>query len=87
MRWLGGIYSLQPLPSRWQSLLAMGTPDRPVAHRTVIVHCLVRAMSAHPLGFRAVDRWSSLSFCCTDSPVNSDFCVLTSAWHCLALFI
>jgi hypothetical protein len=27
MRWLGGIYSPQPLPSRWQSLLAMGAPD------------------------------------------------------------
>jgi hypothetical protein len=25
---LGEIYSLQPLPSRWLSLLAMGTPDR-----------------------------------------------------------
>jgi hypothetical protein len=24
---VGGIYSLQPLPSRWLSLLAMGTPD------------------------------------------------------------
>jgi hypothetical protein len=26
-RWLGGIYSLQPLLSRWLSLLSMGTPD------------------------------------------------------------
>jgi hypothetical protein len=25
---VGGIYRLQPLPSRWLSLLAMGTPDR-----------------------------------------------------------
>ncbi|KAL5649117.1 hypothetical protein ACJX0J_039926, partial [Zea mays] len=25
---------LQPLPSRWLNLLAMGTPDSPVAHRT-----------------------------------------------------
>jgi hypothetical protein len=24
---VGGIYSPQPLPSRWQSLLAMGAPD------------------------------------------------------------
>jgi hypothetical protein len=38
-----GIYSPQPLPSRWQSLLAMGAPDNPVAHRIVIVHCPVRA--------------------------------------------
>jgi hypothetical protein len=30
MAWMevvGGIYSLQPLPSRWLSLLSMGTPD------------------------------------------------------------
>jgi hypothetical protein len=32
---VGGIHSLQPLPSCWLSLLAMGTPDSPVAHRTV----------------------------------------------------
>jgi hypothetical protein len=77
---LGGIYSPQPLPSCWQSLLAMGTPDSPVAHRTVNVHCPVRATSARPLGFGAVDHWSTLSFCCTgqsgatpDSPVTSDF--------------
>jgi hypothetical protein len=40
---LGGIYSLQPLPSRWLSLLLMGTPDSPVAHQTGTVHCPVRA--------------------------------------------
>jgi hypothetical protein len=28
---VGGIYSLQPLPSRWLVLLAMGTPDSPGA--------------------------------------------------------
>jgi hypothetical protein len=54
---VGGIYSLQPLPSRWLNLLAMGTPDSPVAHRTVTVHCLARATSARPLGFGAIDRW------------------------------
>jgi hypothetical protein len=43
----------------------MGTPDNPVAHRTVTVHCPVRAMSARPLGFGVVDRWSALSFFCT----------------------
>jgi hypothetical protein len=69
----------------------MGAPDSPVAHRTVTVHCPVRATSARPLGFGAVDRWSRLSFCCTgqfgatpDSPVTSDFCALTSD---AALFI
>jgi hypothetical protein len=91
---VGGIYSPQPLPSRWQSLLAMSTPDSPVTHQTVIVHCPVHAMSARPLGFGAVDRWSPLSFCCTgqsgatsDSSVTSDFCALTSARHCAPLFI
>jgi hypothetical protein len=62
---VGGIYSPQPLPSRWHSLLAMGTPDSPVVHRTDTIHCPMRATSARPLGFGAVDRWSSLSFCCT----------------------
>jgi hypothetical protein len=52
---VGGIYSPQPLPSRWQRLLAMGAPDSPVLQQTVIVHCLVRATSAQPLGFRAFD--------------------------------
>jgi hypothetical protein len=72
----------------------MGAPDSPVAHRIVTVHCPVRATSACPLGFGAVDRWSALSFCCTgqsnatpDSPVTSDFCTLTSAQHCSPLFI
>jgi hypothetical protein len=50
---VGGIYSLQPLPSRWLFLLAMGTPDSPVAHRTATVHCPVHATSARPLGFGA----------------------------------
>jgi hypothetical protein len=31
----GGIYSHQPNCSRWRRLLAMGTPDSPVRHRTV----------------------------------------------------
>jgi hypothetical protein len=58
---LGGIYSLQPFPSRGLFLLAMGTPDSPVAHRTRIVHCPVRATLARSLGFGAVDRWNPLS--------------------------
>jgi hypothetical protein len=62
---VGGIYSPQPLPSRWQRLLAMVTPDSPVRHRTIIVHYPVRATSAHLLGFKAVDRWRRLSFCYT----------------------
>jgi hypothetical protein len=59
----------------------MGTPDNPVAHQTITVHCPVRATSARPLGFGVVDRWSRLSFCCTgqsggatpDSLVTYDF--------------
>jgi hypothetical protein len=52
---VGGIYSLQPLPSHWLILLAMGTPDSPVVHRTGTVHCPVHATSARPLGFGAID--------------------------------
>jgi hypothetical protein len=62
---VGGIYSLQPLPIHWLFLLAMGTPDSPVAHRTGNVHSPVRATSARPLGFGALDRWNPLSFSCT----------------------
>jgi hypothetical protein len=51
-----GVYSLQPLPSRWLFLLAMGTPDSPVVHRTCTVPSPVHATSAHPLGFGAVGR-------------------------------
>jgi hypothetical protein len=58
MEVVGGIYSLQPLPSRWLTLLSMGAPDSPVAYRTTTVHCPVRATSACPLGFGAVDRWN-----------------------------
>jgi hypothetical protein len=72
MRWLGGIYSPQPLPSHWQGLLAMGAPDSLVRHRTVSVHYPVRATSVQPLGFEAVDRWTP------DSPVHFDFCARTS---------
>jgi hypothetical protein len=92
MRWLGGIYSLQPLPSRWQRLLATGAPDSPVCHRTTTVHYPVRATLAQPLGFGAVDRWSRLSSCCTVQSSATSDCSwpLTSAlWlisrHCSAL--
>jgi hypothetical protein len=65
MEVVGGIYSLQPLPSLWLTLLSMGTPNGPVAHWTTTVHCPVRATSARPLGFGAIDRLNRLSFCCT----------------------
>jgi hypothetical protein len=83
---VGGIYSPQSLPSRWQRLLAMGAPDSPVRHRTTTMHCPVCATSAQPLGLGAVDRWSRGLSCCTrqsgatpDSLVPSDFCALTPA--------
>jgi hypothetical protein len=60
MEVVGGIYSLQPLPSRWLSLLSMDTPDSPVVHRTDIVHCLVRATSAH----RLVLEWLTVGTLC-----------------------
>jgi hypothetical protein len=63
----------------------MCAADSPVRHRTATVHFPVRATSAQPLGFGAVDRWRRLSSRCTgqsdatpDSPVTSDFCALTS---------
>jgi hypothetical protein len=59
---VGGIYSLQPLPSRWLSLLAMGTPDSPVVHRTGTVHCPMRATSARPLGFGTTWPLEPLSY-------------------------
>jgi hypothetical protein len=79
-----GIYSPQPLLSRWWSLLAMGAPDSPVAHQTTTVHCPVRATSARPIGFGAVDRWSRLSFCCTRQ--SGDLLLLCSD-YVVALFI
>jgi hypothetical protein len=67
---VGGIYSLQPHPSCWLFLLAMGTPDSPVAHRHVLftVRCAPRQHA----------RWgleqSSIEVVChvvvPDSPVN-----------------
>jgi hypothetical protein len=71
---VGGIYSPQPLPSRWQSLLAIGAPDSPVRHRTVTVYCPVRAMSARPLGFGQLTVGGVCLFVAPGSPMASDFC-------------
>jgi hypothetical protein len=85
-RWLRGIYSLQPLPSRWLFLLSMGTPDSLVVHRTGTVHYPVCATSASPLGFGAVDRWNPLSCSRTEQSgafrlriLTSDFALYTFA--------
>jgi hypothetical protein len=82
--WLGGIYSPQPLCSRWPRLLAMGTPDSPVRHRIGTMHCPVRHHVSQLLGFGAGRPLETLSSCGTgqsgatpDSPVPSDFAALT----------
>jgi hypothetical protein len=56
MEVVGGIYSLQPLLSRWLFPLSMGAPDSPVVHRTG--HCSVSGAChvSGPLGFGVVDR-------------------------------
>jgi hypothetical protein len=69
--------------------LAVGKVYWRWAHRTVTVHCPVRAMSAQPLGFGAVDHWRRLSFCCTGQSSDlgllcSDFCCDTVP-HCSVL--
>jgi hypothetical protein len=86
-----GIYSIQPLPRRWLFLLAMGTLDSTVAHWTVTIQCPVCATLARPLGFGAIDRWNSLSFCCTGQSgatldMSGDFWITRSNF-CRALFI
>jgi hypothetical protein len=40
-----GIYSPNHYSSHWLTALAMDTPDSPVAHRTLDVHCPVSATS------------------------------------------
>jgi hypothetical protein len=60
-----GIYSLQPLPRRWLFLVAMGTLDSPVVHRTGTVHYPVCATSARLLGFGATWLLEPLSCSCT----------------------
>ena len=58
--WGGWVVFIAP-----NHFLAVGKGCWRWAHRTVTVHYPVRATSARPLGFGAVDRWSSLFFSCT----------------------
>jgi hypothetical protein len=83
MEVVGGIYSLQPLPSCWLFLLAMGTPD---------IHCSVFGTRHVSM---SVGVWSGLTVgvVAPDSlvphrtcPVTSDFDALTSVVHCSPLF-
>ena len=74
---VGGIYS----PNHFLAVAGDGRTGQSGAPPDS--HCSLSG--ARPLGFRAVDRWRRLSFCCTrqsgatpDSPMTSDFCALTS---------
>jgi hypothetical protein len=79
---VGGIYSLQPLPSRCLFLLAIGTPDSPVVHRTTTAHCPVCATSVRPLGFGATWPLEPLSYSCTrQSGATPD--ISGALWHTL----
>jgi hypothetical protein len=84
MRSLGGIYSPQPLPSRWLFLLSMGPPDSPMVHRTL--HCSFSGARhvSYLLGFGAVDCWHIQSSSSTEH--SSDLWLRCSDF-CTALFI
>jgi hypothetical protein len=56
MEVVGGIYSFQPLPSRWLTLLSRGTPDSSVVHRTLHCSLFGACHVSRPLGFGVVDR-------------------------------
>jgi hypothetical protein len=80
-RWLGVFIA----PTTILVITVDGTPDIPVVRRTW--HCSLSGAChvSRPLGFREVDRWSSLYSYGTrqsggtpDSPVRSDFAALTS---------
>jgi hypothetical protein len=58
---VGGIYSPQPLTSRWGRLLSMGAPDSPVRYQTGIVGCPVRRHITQPLGFGSSRLLEALS--------------------------
>jgi hypothetical protein len=62
---VGGIYSLQPLPSRWVTLLSMGTSDSTMVHQTLYCSLYSECHISRPLGFGAVDYRSILSSCGT----------------------
>jgi hypothetical protein len=66
---VGGIYSLQPLPSRWLSLLAMGTPNSPMVHWTALftVRCVPRQRVRW--GLELLTIGTLCSFAASDSPV------------------
>jgi hypothetical protein len=56
MEVVGGIYSLQPLPSCWLFLLSMGASDSPVVYQTGYYSLSGACHVSRPLGFGAVDH-------------------------------
>jgi hypothetical protein len=87
----GGIYSPQPLPSRWLFLLTMGTTDSPVVHRTLYCSLSGARHVSYPLGFGAVDCWRLLSSSgirqSGGTPDMSGDLWLCCSDFCVALFI
>jgi hypothetical protein len=70
---VGGIYSIQPLPSRWLFLLSMGTPD-----------ILVHATSARRWGLERLTVGVLCPVVAPDSPVSHRTCPVLSnfaTWH------
>jgi hypothetical protein len=81
MAWMlvvGGIYSLQPFPSCWLTLLSMGTLDSSVVHRTHYCSLSGECHVRQPLEFGAVDRWSPLFSCGTWQSSATWRCILSS---------
>ena len=74
----GGIYSPQPLPRRWQGLLAMGAPDSSVRHQTATVHSPERATSARRWGLERLTIEVLCPVAAPDSPVAHQTCLLCS---------
>jgi hypothetical protein len=52
--------------------MSMGTPDSPVVHRTLVVHCPVRATSADRWGLELLIVEVFCPFAAPDSPVYPD---------------
>jgi hypothetical protein len=70
MEVVGGIYNLQPLHSRWLSLLSMGTPYSLVVHRTT--HCSLSGacQSARRWGLERLIVGTLCHVATPDSPVS-----------------
>jgi hypothetical protein len=79
MEVVGGIYSLQPLPNRWLTLLSMGTPDSPVVHQTLYCSLSGECHIIRPLGLELLTIEVLCPLAAPDSPVAhwTVWCVLT----------